>query len=165
MIKEFFTKIGIIKPTPRLYYRLRNLLRYFEIVDIQSDRIVNIDKEFEDGSYANAVVNFKFYSKLGAVEVTLRRCECFDYYEIEYITYAGTELFTLKATDEHVYVEPCMGYEYNVKAEDIDLAILELEQYLENEYGNIEVLNEGFLTAQCLAEQSHEKQIEYLENL
>lgn len=162
-MRELLIKLGLVKQTPRMYYRLDNLVKYFKILDINSERIKVEETEIEE---YYSYISLKFYSKLGATEIHLSKSiNEFpgDYVKIEYITYAGTLLFMLKATESSVYVEPCMGYEFNVGAREIDLAILELEEYLKNEYGDIEVLEEGYLTAERLAKESHEEQIKYLE--
>ena len=158
-MEKLLVKLGIKKPTPKMYYRLKKLITYFKIVDIASERIV---VEEQDDHY----FQFKFYSKLGAVEITLEETFYFNSeprYTIEYVTYAGNRLFTLDCNDEHVFVSPCMGYDFNVSAKEIDLAILELEEYLTNEFGDLETLLNGYLTAKRLAEKSHNEQIKILE--
>lgn len=161
-MRDLLIKLGLIRPVPKMFYRLDNIIKYFKILDVNSERIKIIETDFGDSL---SFLSFIFYSKLGAVEISLTKCEGDfpNYLKIEYTTYAGTLLFTLKVTKHWVTVEPCMGYDYNVGAKEIDLAIFELEDYLWNEYGDLEVLEEGFLTAERLAQKSHEEQIKFLE--
>ena len=158
-MKKLLELLKIRKPTPKMYYRLQSLLIYFQIVDVNSERIIITEND-------NTSCSFKFYSKLGAVEITLQKFlneHGHLVYSMDYTTYAGIKLFSMACSDQYVKVSPCMGYAYNISAKEIDLAVFELEEYLKNEYGDFETLLNGYLTAQRLAKTSHEEQIKYLE--
>jgi len=148
------------KKVPKIYKRLENLVKYFIACEIGDSRL-SIIENTKVGS--DRVIHFKFYSKQGPVEIVLAKEFIMDLtYVMEYTTYSGVRLFDVKTTDWKVEVEPCMGYSYNVDAKDIDLAILELEQYLQDNYGNIDDRWEQYQLEEKLAWESHNEQLKEL---
>lgn len=157
---SIWVKLGLKQPVPKMFTRLRNLTRYFEACEITDPRITIIENTLKS---VDGIVHFKFYSKQGPVEVVLSKNRIFGVsYTLKYTSYAGIKLFTVKADDENVTVDPCMGYSYNVDAKDIDLAILELEQYLQDNYGNIDDRWEQYQLEEKLAWESHKEQLKEL---
>ena len=144
----------------RMFLRLETLDRYFQSCEIGDARISIIENTMkrDDGT-----VHFKFYSKQGPVEIVLFRYYLENrYYELDYTTYAGVKLFTIKTNKDNLEVKPCMGYSYNVSAKDIDLALLELEEYIKDNYGNIDDKWEQYQLEEKLAWESHKEQLKEL---
>ena len=137
---------------PKMFYRLQKLSKYFECGETYS-KITILHKD-------KISTEFRFESKQGLVEIFLCNNDDKEYW-LEYVTYAGVNLFTIYANSQTIEVEPCMGYDYNVKAKDIDLAIYELESYLQSEV-DIDVVWDKYCLCEQLALQSHKQQLKEL---
>ena len=151
----------MFKKVNRMFQRLHNLTKYFQSCEITDSRIVIIENTLND---LEGTVHFKFYTKLGPVEIVLNgfTIDAGIIHTLSYTTYAGVRLFKVRADEHGIGVEPCMGYSYNVDAKDIDLAILELENYLEDNYGKLEDKWEQYELEKKLAWESHHEQIKEL---
>lgn len=144
----------------RLFQRLQTLDKYFTVTEFKDSMIDIIENTMlEDESHCT---HFKFYSNQGQVEIVLFRNNTFGTYEISYTNYAGVKMFEIESTESENTVSPCMGYDYNVSAKDIDLAILELEEFLKNTYGDVEDKWEQYQTITEVAWESHRQQLKEL---
>lgn len=144
----------------RMFLRLETIDRYFQSCEIGDSRIVILENTIKND---DGTVKLKFYSKQGPVEIVFFRYYLEQrYYELDYTTYAGVKLFSLKTNRDNLEVKPCMGYSYNVDAKDIDLALLEFENYLQDNYGNIEDKWEQYQLEEKLAWESHKEQLKEL---
>lgn len=144
----------------RMFSRLETLDKYFQSCEINDSKMrvrENTLKE-KDGT-----VLFEFISNQGTVLVNLFRYYLDGItYQFSYTTYAGIKLFEIEATRDCLDVKPCMGYSYNVDAKNIDLAILELEEYLKLTYGDIDEKWEQYQLEEKLAWESHKEQLKEL---
>lgn len=103
-------------------------------------RIYTYAKTFEpmvqtcyDGKF---VINF--HSELGPVMVEIEWDIMVNWwtYRLSYANYAGSTVFTVMANAENFDVEPKLGD--GLGGHDIDLALLELENYLYATYGDVD---------------------------
>lgn len=149
------------EPVPKMFTRLETIEKYFIACEIGDPRLTVIENK---PSYGCRTIHFKFYTKQGPVEIVLFKTFLVGNlaYEMDYTTYSGVRLFKVSSTQSKVYVEPCMGYSYNIDAKDIDLAILELENYLYDNYGDINNRWEQYQLEEQLAQESHEQQLKEL---
>lgn len=127
---EVLLKIGIIKPNT-MYLRLKKLHDFFsshsseelnnlDKIDLAHQRCYNEDKEIKLKFFDKE--KFYFQSDLGTVQIILK--SVFPRaYRMEYSDYAGTKVFVLYVTEDKIDID-------GIKAKDVDLAILELEEYL-----------------------------------
>lgn len=157
-------KLGIIKPN-LMYLRLKKLYDYTRVcTPEQLDSLDSIDLSHYR-AYINPGKEIKlkylnkqelyFQSALGTVKIKLG----YVYprtYTLEYSNYAGTNVFSITASEKDVIVVPQLNEK--LTAESIDLALYELEAYLEEQLGTIEELKQ---ISKC-KENFHNEEIEKL---
>lgn len=129
-------------------------------------RIYTYAKTFEpmvqtcyDGKF---VINF--HSELGPVMVEIEWDIMVNWwiYRLNYANYAGSTVFTVMASPENFDVIPTLGE--NLGGHDIDLALLELENYLYNTYGDVYKEIERRNKEYKAKMDEHKKQLRRLEN-
>ena len=129
-------------------------------------RIYTYAKTFEpmvqtcyDGKF---VINF--HSELGPVMVEIEWDMMVNWwnYRLNYANYAGSTVFTVMASPENFDVIPTLGE--NLGGHDIDLALLELENYLYNTYGDVYKEIERRNKEYKAKMDEHKKQLRRLEN-
>lgn len=150
---EILKKVGYKKKETRIFKRLRSLWRYCELCNLETDKIHVLEKD-------KTTILFEFQSNLGAVHVRIE-----DYYNefirIEYSNYAGSTVFCVFANATGIpEVEPRLGEKVTV--EEIDLALLELETYLLETFGDSDKLWEEHLSYEKYAEELHNEQVRLL---
>ena len=151
-------KFGLFKEEEyRIYGRLENIWLYTEIFDLNSEKLTVLEKPTEDD------VLLEFKSSLGTVRISLWRY--FDIFQnirygMEYSNYAGSTVFKLYTGKTHLAAEPLLGE--NITADDIDLAILELEEYLEEKFGDIVTAYSEHLAEENRKKELHKKELEKL---
>ena len=118
----------------RMFKRLETLYYYFKYVDANEDKINILEYDMDN---TDKFIYFEFKSNLGPVRISLCRYLLMELrYKLEFVNYAGANVFKIVSTNCNNWVEPYLGQDLTAK--DIDLAILELEQYLQNKYGSVE---------------------------
>lgn len=141
LIHDILVKLGLIKQN-RMFKRLQRLYQYTLLDEMEHlDRIkfcyiqawnaykqIWFDTPFFDKQ------KFYFQSNLGTVQIELQLGV--NLYKLNYSNYAGTKVFTITAEEDKIDVEPHLGD--NLTAEEVDLALLELEEYLIKELGTFE---------------------------
>lgn len=160
-------KLGFIKPT-QMYLRLQRLNKYLNVctvdqleslegVNLSHYRILGTDGSEIKLKQLNKNEIY-FQSALGTVKIKLSYVYPRKYI-LEYSNYAGTNVFTIYAEEENVNVDPQLNEE--LTAETIDLALYEFENYLEQNLGTLEELEE----IEKLKQDFHEEQLKKLQNV
>ena len=126
-IKQILNKIGqVVWPHNTMYDRLDLLFDYFRYCDLSSEKIHihEIDMKTQD-----KFVHFSFLSSLGEVDIFFMRysigCTRFS---LKYVHYTGAYYFEIDSAEDENEVIPMLGED--LFAEQIDLSILELEEYI-----------------------------------
>ena len=126
-IKQILNKIGqVVWPHNTMYDRLDLLFDYFRYCDLSSEKIHihEIDMKTQD-----KFVHFSFLSSLGEVDIFFIRysigCTRFS---LKYVHYTGAYYFEIDSAEDENEVIPMLGED--LFAEQIDLSILELEEYI-----------------------------------
>ena len=126
-IKQILNKIGqVVWPHNTMYDRLDLLFDYFRYCDLSSEKIHihEIDMKTQD-----KFVHFFFFSSLGEVDIFFMRysigCTRFS---LKYVHYTGAYYFEIDSAEDENEVIPMLGED--LFAEQIDLSILELEEYI-----------------------------------
>lgn len=130
-LKDFLRKFGLFKEVT-IYKRLKNLYKYCVMFDFENnDRLKK--KIIGNGDYA-----LEFKSNLGTVQVIIQKdVFCYGEFILEYSNYAGSTVFTIDTLDTEILrVEPMLGEDLTAK--DIDMALYELELYLQTTYGDVD---------------------------
>ena len=150
--------IGYV-PVPKMFYRLESLMKYAKAVPFEDERLTTLEIDMQGNSNH---ISFQFKSDLGTVQLYLEKYDGLQgtAYELEYITYAGANLFKMHASRKNLTVVPNLGY--NLKANDIDLAILEIETYLAETYGNVD---EVYTNYQHTIKEENNKHLKEIEKL
>ena len=128
---EMLVKLGMVKPNT-LYLRLKKLHDFFsshttdeidslDKINLSHQRCYNEDKEIKLRFLDKE--KFYFQSDLGTVQISLKSVYP-RAYRMEYSDYAGTKVFVVYANEEKFDIEG------TVDSKNVDLAILELEEYL-----------------------------------
>ena len=129
-----------------MYERLKSLYLYSQICSVSEleelDRITCDNQRTED-AYGKEVIldkktpyRYYFNSGLGTVKIEFDKEHGIDgtpHYFMWYSNYAGTTVFKIDATKKDLQVTPMLGE--ILTAQDIDLAIYELESYLKVNLG------------------------------
>ena len=160
MFKKIFDSLGSkVFPSNRLYERLSNLVKYFIIFNVQDDKITILEeKDYENKDY---FCLFDFNSDQGMVRVTLSKHNIgFDLYNLEYTNYAGVQLFEIESNPEDNIITPNLGVD--LMAQDIDLAIFELECYLFEKHGDINIAYAKWNQEQKELKQLHHQELQKL---
>ena len=127
-------KLGLIKPH-KMYQRLRDLTKtiyYTDIKTLQSLDRISLGKTMFNSSDKYEIF---FNSDLGTVKIVLKY-EWPRKYILEYSNYAGTNVFTIVATETDLMVQPKLTD--TLTAKEIDLALHEFESYLKVALGTAE---------------------------
>lgn len=156
IIKDLWNVINPWQET-ELHKRLKNLWLFSCLYDFDTDKLRTLEKDT-----CSTLIEFK--SNLGTVRVSL---ELWGYsYEddirIEYSNYAGSTVFRIQADRTWTpFVEPMLGED--LTAHDIDLALLEIEEYLRDTYGDINTLWEEYVEYEKNKKKLHKEQVKELE--
>lgn len=142
-----------VKPVPKMFNRLQNLYKYFKSVNFNSDRL----REFERGEDH---VKFEFNTNLGPVQIEFLAkyyigSNEIASYHFDYCNYAGFR-FEITASIDEITVHPLMTEHLN--ANTIDLALLELEEHLNECFGDAD-----FCFTQMLLQIQQEQEFHELE--
>ena len=156
-LEDVFVKLKLTAPYPKMYLRLRNLFRYSYLKSIETDKITMIPDECIDKGMISGMY-FEFKSQLGPVRVLLYQ-DWLSAYCLEYTTYAGFD-FKITAHSSRIDVQPKLGQ--NLNAIDIDLAILELENYFAEVFGDSQTIFNEYKAEKQLIEQEHENEVQKL---
>lgn len=123
----FKTLLSLFKSEPNvMFIRLNNIFKNLNNRETDNDLII-LNKVVNKKCLG--MISIEFKSNLGTVRINLHKSSK-KYVELSYANYAGSFVFTLEAYDNFLSVKPLLGED--IKARDIDLAIYELEQYLQN---------------------------------
>lgn len=155
-IKDLWNMINPWRET-RLHKRLKNLWLYNCLYCFNTDRLHTLEKSGND-------VLIEFKSNLGTVRIfiDLWGYDYEDDLKMEYYNYAGSTVFRIQAGRTWTpLVEPMLGE--NLTAHDIDLALLEIEEYLRDTYGDIDILWEEYIEYEKNKKKLHEEQVKELE--
>lgn len=144
------------RPEIRIYGRLESLWLYADIFDLNSDKLTVLEKPTEND------LTLEFKSDQGTVRVQLVRIENIGgfQYGLQYSNYAGSEVFEITTSPYWVKVEPNLGI--NITADDIDLAIFELEDYLEQTFGDLAEAYSNYIVEQRKIKELHEQELKKL---
>lgn len=118
-------------PTNNMYKRLNNLFLYFQLMDLNEDKIV-VDTIINN--CLDYGVTFTFKSNLGPVHITFTK-NYMSVYTLTYTDSQHTPIFEI--TSSYAYNETAPMLTDNLTPENISLALFELEDYLYQKYGNI----------------------------
>lgn len=146
--------------------RLQRLCKYLCMEDLNSDKI-SVQNKIDEYDFQG--IEFFFNSNLGTVKIKLT-WDCFavpigwDVFGLSYENYAGTTVFTIESKSPTT-TEVVPMLDENFGAHEIDLAILELETYLYECYGNPNEMYNNYIAEQKAAQEYHDKQIEILEGV
>ena len=136
----------------RTFRRLKRIYLYASTFEPITDTVY-------DGKF---VINFN--SQLGPVMVEIEWDMMINWwtYRLNYANYAGSTVFTVMANAENFDVMPTLGE--NLGGHEIDLALLELENYLYNTYGDVYKEIERRNKEQKAIMDEHKRQLRILEN-
>ena len=124
----FFKKKEVAVQENRLFKRLVRISNYCNEFVINSADKINVRYS------SNNQQHFYFQSALGTVEIEL--CRGYFFVQMNYANYAGTTVFNICSNSCKNEVTPLLGED--LTAHDIDLAILELEEYLNATFGDVD---------------------------
>lgn len=140
-IKQILNKIGQFNwPHNKMYNRLDLLFDYFRYCDLNSEKIHihKIDMKTQD-----KFVHFSLLSSLGEVDIFFMRysigCTRFS---LKYVHYTGAYYFEIDSAEDENKVIPMLGED--LFAEQIDLSILELEEYIRSLNIDIEKIKKEY---------------------
>lgn len=157
-------KLGIIKPN-LMYLRLKKLYNYTQICtpeQLESLESINLS-HYRASICENKEIKLKYLNKqelyfqsaLGTVKIKIGYVFPRTY-TLEYSNYAGTNVFSITASEKDVIVVPQLNDKLTAKS--IDLALYEFESYLEEQLGTLEELKQ---ISEC-KENFHNEEIEKL---
>lgn len=154
MFKNLMIKLGLIKPIPRMFTRLENLYKYSMCVNFNTNKLEEMDRK-------PCQISFLFHTNLGDVQIKLSNIQSLcsseiSTYYFDYCNYAGFH-FRVSATQEKVNVHPLMGE--HLTAETVDLAILELEEHLQEVFGDPNFLIKQKLEQKQVELDNHMKEL------
>lgn len=149
---SFFKKKHAVVQQNRLYDRLKRIAKYCQEVTLDSADKISINFSTEHSQ------RFYFQSALGTVQIDIYWCD--SYIEIAYANYAGTLVFFIQSDSCKNEVEPLLGE--TLTAHDIDLAILELEEYLMSTFGNIDEIIKTRAAQEIAKQLRHEEELRKL---
>lgn len=142
-----------------MFDRLERIYNYISLIPIDDEKFKMLDCSMDSVS---SVYHFEFKSELGTVRMVLTMTKIgYTCYSLEYSNYAGSKVFEVETNPGYVNVEPLLG-EY-LTAKDIDLAILELEEYLKS-YGNIDEIIKKQNKEMARLQKLHHEECKKLEN-
>ena len=121
----------------KVFQRVADLYYYLSHVDFENTKIKQSEEEKQ--YYITDVKVVYFDSELGSVKVTIVQYGNREY-RFEYCTYAGSHVFQIYVTPHQLFVQPMLIE--SLTAHDIDMALYELEGYLQEKFGSIEDLKE-----------------------
>ena len=124
MFKKLLALFGITENV--IFKRLNCLFNSLYLCD-EIIGIKFIKKEIDNDDTGEIIIEFS--SDLGTVRISIEKKSNF-FIELSYANYAGSFVFTLKALPHNLIVTPELG-QY-LFAKDIDLALYELEQHIQN---------------------------------
>lgn len=157
-IKEIFYNLFVKGFDNVLFNRLDSMYHYFEFCDVESDKLKILDIS---SNGIEASIHFEFNSNLGPVRLELTQAHLpFVVYSLDYSNYAGSTVFEIVANPGGNTVKPKLGE--NLMAKDIDLALYEVEQYLQ-QFGNIIELVKLEQEQEKAKQKLHEKELDKLE--
>ena len=160
-----------------MFERLEALYRYSLVCTV--DELESLDRitcdkqtymEIQDHQLVEKSMDkkttFKYFfnSGLGTVKIELDADfapDCTKHYYLSYSNYVGSTVFKIDACKKRTEVTPMLG-EY-LMAEDIDLALYELESYLKVNLGTSKELEDKKNKEYKRQLQLHEEQIKILE--
>lgn len=139
----------------RTYRRLARIYRYCKAFYVETKRTTK----------AATLYTIEFHSNLGDVRVDLYSWDS-PFEEgsltLSYANYAGSTVFEIKADCDKFDVTPMLGE--NITGHDVDLAVLELEEFLFNKYGDIDKYTAQKEKEKRDAEKRHREELKVLEN-
>ena len=136
----------------KTYRRLKKIYTYANTFEPMGDTAY-------DGKF---VINF--HSELGPVMVEIEWDIMINWwtYRLSYANYAGSTVFTVMANSERFDVDPLLGD--GLGGHDVDLALLELENYLYATYGDVYKEIERREKEAREIQERHNKELRILEN-
>lgn len=146
--------------------RLQRLCKYLCMEDLNSYKI-SVQNKVDEYDFQG--IEFFFNSNLGTVKIKLT-WDCFsvpigwDVFGLSYENYAGTTVFSIESKSPTT-TEVVPMLDENFGAHEIDLAILELETYLYDCYGDIDQIYANCMNEQKEAQEYHNQQIKILEGV
>lgn len=161
MFKKLKKLFESVHKSNTMYARLHNLYWYCKLFDLNTNKLQVLDCNMGP-DVLNDSITLQFKSNLGTVKIKLTQWWniTFYYYTLDYANYAGSTIFEIKSYPADNEVDPQLGF--NLKAEDIDLAIFELQRYLFDVFGDIEEARNKYLVKKEQAKKLHEEELKKL---
>lgn len=160
-----------------MFERLEALYRYSSVCSVDEleslDRItcdklsyvvIENGQKVEKSTNTKTTLRYFFNSGLGTVKIELEvdfAPDCTKHYYLSYSNYAGSTVFKIDACRKRTAVEPLLGE--NLMAQDIDLALYELESYLQVNLGTSKDIEDRKNNEYKRMLQLHQEQIKILE--
>jgi len=111
----------------KTFKRLKRIFKYAEVFYSDTKTV---------GKYGESYL-IEFHSALGDVRIEIKHFEFGQVdYELSYANYAGSTVFSINANTWDFDVTPLLNDD--LSGHDVDLAVLELEEYLFIKYGDID---------------------------
>lgn len=154
--EDFLSKLYLLTPEPKMYLRLRNLVKYFKAKNVNELDKITITTNAEH--HKDIYWKFTFQTSQGLAIIQLSEVRDLDYYGFHYSV--NNQYFEISAYIGDLKVKPMLGQ--NLLAKDIDLAVLELEQYLQDSYDKISVVWDTYCKEKDQQKREHEKQLKLL---
>lgn len=156
-----------------MFERLKALYLYSQICSVEEleelDRIT-CDNQRTTDEYGKELIlekktpyRYYFNSGLGTVKIELEKdfgINGTTHYLLWYSNYAGSNVFRINATSKDLVVIPMLGE--NMLAQDIDLALYELESYFQVKLGTSKELYDKKNQEYKKQLQLHEEQLKIL---
>ena len=122
---------------------LKRLIKVNNPINLRLNKIYRYAKKFYGSTrvrdrYSNNYV-IEFNSALGKVKVIIMKFNtAYADIKIRYMNYPDNFVFEISACNDYFDVRPYLNDE--LSGHDIDLALLELEKYLYNTYGDVDAI-------------------------
>jgi len=137
--------------TSKTYRRLERIYKYCQMFYEHTKEVNGLDTSYE----------IEFHSNLGDVCATATLLYNGDY-KLSYANYAGSVVFTIFANDLDFDVKPLLND--NLTGHDVDLALLELENYLFETFGDIKKIIQAKEQEDLAKMKRHKEELRVLEN-
>lgn len=136
----------------KTYKRLSRIYKYAETFYADTEHAGKLGKSYL----------IEFHSALGDVRIEIIKKDFGQYdYELSYANYAGSTVFSIQASKLEFDVSPLLSD--NLSGHDVDLAVLELEEYLFLTYGDINKILKEREKERKLNLKRHKQELKVLE--
>lgn len=142
----------------KVYKRLERIFKYAKTFYTHSHHNTGSGDEY----------TIEFHSDLGDVQIIIFHADPFAQqvgvfnYTLEYANYAGSTVFKVCTYKDKFDVTPLLGD--NLGGHDVDLAIYELEQFLKEQYGDVDKYIQQKEKERQEVLKRHKKELKILEH-